>query len=386
MAGRGSAGAAVLRVGRVIHLRHQFYLTENDVGSPRAHACVHKLAELNQHVSVHVHDGELSDDFIATFRVVVATETSLESQLALNHTCHVHGAAFIAVDTWGVLGSVFCDFGDAFEVEDTSGEPAIVRMVAGVSSAEEGVVAVVDTQRHGFSSDTMVAFSEVEGMPGINESPPRPIRITGPYSFTIGDTRNLGGNYGVGGWVREVKQPNVFRFLPLRESLEKPAFCETDWSKDSRAQHAAARALRKFEAQHEHLPRTHNDDDADEVGCADGMCCSRRSSLLMPASFQVFKLFQEVFDGPCDAHAEFVKSIARTARGKLCPMAAALGGIAAQEVIKACSRKFTPVVQWLYLDAREALPAQALSEDDVKPRGDRYVTTPSYPWCGEATA
>ncbi len=38
---------------------------------------------------------------------------------------------------------------------------------------------------------------------------------------------------------------------------------------------------------------------------------------------------------------------------RLSPVCAFLGGIAAQEAIKACSRKFMPIGQWLYFDAFE---------------------------------
>ncbi|XP_065306380.1 ubiquitin-like modifier-activating enzyme 1 isoform X2 [Dermacentor albipictus] len=44
--------------------------------------------------------------------------------------------------------------------------------------------------------------------------------------------------------------------------------------------------------------------------------------------------------------------------GSLCPMQAVIGSIAAQEVIKACSGKFTPIQQWFYFDAFECLPQE----------------------------
>ena len=55
-------------------------------------------------------------------------------------------------------------------------------------------------------------------------------------------------------------------------------------------------------------------------------------------------------------------------------MAAAIGGIAAQEVMKACSGKFMPIRQWLYLDARECLPEDlsSLTEDNCRPAESRY--------------
>jgi len=50
-------------------------------------------------------------------------------------------------------------------------------------------------------------------------------------------------------------------------------------------------------------------------------------------------------------------------------------GKSAQEVMKACSGKFTPLKQWMYFDAEEALPgngAEPLPAAETAPRGSRY--------------
>lgn len=39
----------------------------------------------------------------------------------------------------------------------------------------------------------------------------------------------------------------------------------------------------------------------------------------------------------------------------------------AQEVLKACSGKFMPIVQWLYYDAVECLPTEELPMEEYKP-------------------
>ena len=39
-------------------------------------------------------------------------------------------------------------------------------------------------------------------------------------------------------------------------------------------------------------------------------------------------------------------------------MAAFLGGVIGQEVLKACTGKFMPLKQWLYFDAVEILPEE----------------------------
>jgi ubiquitin-activating enzyme E1 len=56
-------------------------------------------------------------------------------------------------------------------------------------------------------------------------------------------------------------------------------------------------------------------------------------------------------------------------------MCAFIGGIAAQEVLKAASGKFGPITQWFYFDATEALPAPLdapLPPSEIAPMNNRY--------------
>lgn len=53
-------------------------------------------------------------------------------------------------------------------------------------------------------------------------------------------------------------------------------------------------------------------------------------------------------------------------------MNAAIGGIAAQEVMKACSGKFTPIYQYFCFDAVECLPENEPAEENCQPIGSRY--------------
>jgi len=67
-----------------------------------------------------------------------------------------------------------------------------------------------------------------------------------------------------------------------------------------------------------------------------------------------------------------VNAFAAGARGSLVSLASFFGGVAAQEVLKACSSKFTPLHQYMYLDFHEVLPSPLPSDDDRAPLGDRY--------------
>ena len=63
-----------------------------------------------------------------------------------------------------------------------------------------------------------------------------------------------------------------------------------------------------------------------------------------------------------------IQQLAYTAAGDLSPMAALFGGVVGQEALKAASGKFHPLNQWLYFDAVEALPEEALPAEEFAPQ------------------
>eukprot|EP00063_Salmo_salar_P028209 XP_014003044.1 PREDICTED: ubiquitin-like modifier-activating enzyme 1 [Salmo salar] len=73
---------------------------------------------------------------------------------------------------------------------------------------------------------------------------------------------------------------------------------------------------------------------------------------------------------------KLIKKLAFVSAGDLAPLNAFIGGLAAQEVLKACTGKFMPIIQWLYFDALECLSEEEggamLTEEDCAPRNSRY--------------
>ena len=47
----------------------QYFLSERDIGKPRALSCFDKLTDLNNYVAVSVHTGTITTDFICKFNV-----------------------------------------------------------------------------------------------------------------------------------------------------------------------------------------------------------------------------------------------------------------------------------------------------------------------------
>uniref|UniRef100_A0A8C4IID3 E1 ubiquitin-activating enzyme n=1 Tax=Dicentrarchus labrax TaxID=13489 RepID=A0A8C4IID3_DICLA len=132
----------------------------------------------------------------------------------------------------------------------------------------------------------------------------------GEYSFSIGDTSAF-SEYKRGGIVTEVKQPLSFTFCDHQSNLQDCFHLLLDII-------------------HPMQP------DADAL-------------LDMVRELNTVAKLKQLDEAA-------VQKLSYTARGDLAPMNAFIGGLAAQEVIKACSGKFMPLQQWLYFDAFECLP------------------------------
>ncbi|XP_042363183.1 ubiquitin-like modifier-activating enzyme 1 [Plectropomus leopardus] len=337
-------------------LSSQFFLKESHLGQNRATCSLQQLAALNPHVRVSAHTGPLDEDLLLQFQVVVLTDSSLDDQKRFNEFCHSRRIKFIVADTKGLCGQLFCDFGKEFEVLDQDGEMPKSAMIQSVSRANPGVVVCTDDRTHGFADGSIVSFSDVQGMTELNSIGPVEIKVRGPYSFSIGDTSAF-SKYERGGVVTEVKQPCMLNFKPLSEALLDHQLLKfNDYGKIMRHNtlHLAFQALHSFVKKEQRLPSPRSQSDADALfAIVEELNTVAQLELLDEAA---------------------VRKLSCTAQGDLAPMNAFIGGVAAQEVIKACSGKFTPLQQWLYFDALECLPEEEdqLAECSFSAKDTRY--------------
>ncbi|KAJ2760191.1 E1 ubiquitin-activating protein, partial [Coemansia sp. BCRC 34490] len=341
---------------QIADLSSQFYLTKGDIGKPRAEVSAPRLAELNQYVPVSVLDKELTVDAISGFKCVVVTDISLEKKLELSEYAHKNGICFISTETRGLFGYVFNDFGEKFVVEDTNGEQPLSGMVASIEQSPEGVVTCLDETRHGLEDGQFVTFTEIKGMTELNGCEPRKVTVLGPYTFSIGDTTSL-GTYVSGGLFQQAKIPSQISFASFKDALENPEFLFSDFAKfDRPAQlHVGFQALHAFsKANSGKKPRPGNNEDAAEI----------------------IRLANEInnkWSQKTELSDELLTKLSYQATGDIPPMNGVLGGIAAQEVLKACTGKFSPIHNFMYFDALECLPLGFKpTEADLAPSGSRY--------------
>ncbi|KAL1024009.1 hypothetical protein UPYG_G00050240 [Umbra pygmaea] len=339
-----------------------FFIRQDDVINHRNRVdAVHaRVAELNPYVHVDTSNFslDLSTDlsFLKRYQCVILTEARLNVQKKVNKFCHsqLPPIRYIGCDVFGICARVFCDFGKNFEVSDPTGEESKEIFIQDVTVANPGVVTCMDGRAHGLQTGQSVLFREVNGMDQINGSA-RQVTVLSPYSFGIGDTSNL-QPYAHGGFFLLVKTPQTYNFETMEQQLRDPQVLTPDFSKPEAPLqiHAAMLALDAFQEQHNRPPN---------IGC-----CQDAEVLV--------KLTEEVnhtLTNRAPLWAELSRCLSRTARGCLPPLAAAVGGITSQEVLKALTGKFAPLQQWLYLDAIEVVkPLQSLLAEEFIPRGDRY--------------
>ncbi|XP_071498868.1 ubiquitin-like modifier-activating enzyme 6 [Diadema antillarum] len=341
----------------------QFFLREEDVkaGKTRAEACIGRLAELNPYVSIKRSLEPLTIDsdlaFLQQFQCVLLTDAPLSVQLRVNAFCRSQSPQikFIAADVYGLFSYCFCDFGDEFSVQDRNGEEPTQTFVADITKGNPGVVTCLDQQYHGLESGDFVTFKEVKGMTVLNGSQ-QEVKVISPYKFSIGDTS--GGDfspYETGGIAIELKVPFKVKFQSLQEQLTNPSVILVDFAKDTMLSHLAMYTLHQFREENGRLPRVRNSEDKD----AFLKIASRlNDTLANPAT-------------PLDTKR--LVALADSAEGCFAPLCAALGGFVAQEVLKALTGKFTPLNQWVHLDASEVLKGlENESPENFQAKWDRY--------------
>ncbi|MCL7029247.1 hypothetical protein MKW94_029249 [Papaver nudicaule] len=333
-----------------------FLYSETDVGKNRALASVQKLQELNSAVTISTLTEKLSKEQLSNYQAVVFTDIGFEAAIEFDEYCHNHEPAicFIKTEVRGLFGSMFCDFGPEFVVEE---EPHAGR-IESISNNNPAVIRCIDHNLLEFREGDSVVFREVHGMIELNNECPRRITEASSHYFVVDmDTKNY-GVYVKGGIVEQARTPQVLKFKPLRQALNDPGgYHVTDALKSDRASllHLAFQALDKFVREFGCFPAAGSEGDAKKLISyskdINGNAGDRRL---------------EEIDEQLLLHFSF------GCKAVLNPMAAMFGGIAAQEVVKALSGKFYPVQQFFYFDSVESLPAEPLDPNDLKPVNGRY--------------
>ncbi|XP_060258881.1 ubiquitin-like modifier-activating enzyme 7 isoform X4 [Ovis aries] len=296
-------------------------------------------------------------------QVVVLTASRLEEQLRVGTLCHEHGVCFLMADTRGLVGQLFCDFGKNFTVQDPTEAEPLMATIQHISQGSPGILTLrEEADAHHFHTGDWVTFSGIEGMVELNGCDPRPLHVREDGTLEIGDTTAF-SRYLRGGAVTEVKRAKTVSHEPLDTALLQPRVVAQSPQEVHRARclHQSFRSLHKFQQLHGRPPKPWDPVDAEMV--------VDLAQAMGPLKGTEGEPLEEQLD------ESLVRTVALSSAGGLSPMAAVLGAVAAQEVLKAISGKFMPLDQWLYFDALDCLPEDGdpfPNPEDCAPRRCRY--------------
>ena len=349
-----------------------FYLKPEDVatGMSRAEICQPLLAELNPYVNVSIASEvtaltadqliPLLDTGIAC--LVITIPLGKELLVALNEKCRSVNASFVYSLSSGAFGQVFCDFGSSFVCSDKDGNPPATSQIESIIEEDNKIVVKVleDHGRHGLETGDLVTFARLKGLPGLEINKNYEVQVTSPYMFEIegdaGKAVTIAGE-SQQGYITQVKQPVTIAFETYEKRLADLGECMmSDFAKFDRPPllHKGFQALEEY--------RSGNGGEYPTPGDVDA--CKKVVDIVNAAIAAAGE------DALTAAQERIVLQLASGAKAILSPMCAALGGIVGQEVLKACSGKFSPINGFFFLDADETLPDELLPVDEVAAQND----------------
>lgn len=320
---------------RYKELSSNYYANESDVGNMRVDVVSKKLSSLNPYVTVKTEIiSQLSEEHFKNHTVIVLCDGLILNQFSYNQLARKYGSRFILANTFGVMGSIFCDFGDNFLITDKDGENV---KTGNVVQVMDNKFLTHEAHNLGTGDFVKIKSNEIDVCGEIS-------KVYDRTTFSINGITDLGIQNLTQGIFQQVKQHITISHTELEKSILKPEFVEVASSDPTRAKllHDFHTYLNMFINSNRRFPTTEKDLE-DLVGVT---------------------LFEN------DKHKEIFIKLVKTCTGKFSPVDSIFGAIVGQEIMKAISKKYTPINQWLYLDFTDIIPNN--STTNGKYDGTRY--------------
>lgn len=326
-----------------------FFLRPDDVGKPRGATVAQAAKELNRFVDVTSVSGDPLQH-IPSAHVVVYTNHFTAQLAEANRVAREHHVKFVSCESRGVCGCVFVDGGATLDIVDTDGEDTVTCVVTALSP--DGLVTLHEDKNHECEVGSRVYLTGLHALPQVTTADPSTPsawrlfevkEVISPHIMRLAGVKELLGgatavDVGTSAYLHTTKKGRREHYKTIAESVANPE-CLTIFDKEEKLCAATTlHAMFTAVAELGHAPRNEAEVEA---------------------------VIQAARARTADAEEDVMRLLLPVFAGDLNPMACFIGGMAAQEVLKVCSGKFTPLHQWLYYDAREVLQARLCGAKSV---------------------
>ena len=327
------------KVADILDLSYNYYLRETDIGKYVLESIKDELMSLNPYVTV-VTSTDSNMKVNPLVDVVILVNHDLEFAQTVNNVCRKNEKKFIWMNSYPLMGNVFCDFGDNFISKNANGEQETSSLLQAITPEGEFICVEGDPLKlevgdqftlTGVKSKENATSSELN----VNGQTFTVDKTNSNLSFTVKENNFDWSLYANGGRIIEVKQPVSFTFEPLNKSFEEPKIDNAIMVQNLYELHECFRDLQNFYRDNKRLPYTGKDEiSVDEK----------------------YPLFYN------------------TLQGHFLPTGAVIGSYAAQEAIKAITQKGSPTQQWYYYHCYDMLDKNHKVDPDAEPLvKDRYL-------------
>ncbi|CAD8197777.1 unnamed protein product [Paramecium octaurelia] len=322
-------------------LGSNFYLTEQDLNKRRDFGVLNKLKHLNPYVKIDVIQNSLDELNLDEIQVFVTQDPSIAS-IASNQ----NKLAVVLAQTRNIFVRIITDFGNEFTVVDKDGEQLSEVNIEKISN---NVVTLFKNQNHNLTENDLVLIQEVKQEQGIGESYNQVFQIKNVkrQSFELVTNREF-TNYVSHGIAYQQKQPIKLLFDRISKVIGSfEHYCDNVGTFDG---------IDKIKRDIIHfcLNTTANDqltDNWDVEKIKMFILSMRQQNLreLLNLKHQEDVLYK---------YQEELLSLLTllSINTQFQPLCALVGGIAAQEVLKAINKKYTPIHQVYVQSFEDVLP------------------------------
>lgn len=335
---------------KINDLGNNYFLKESHVNKcKRDEGCLKDLQELNPFVEVIVENNYIEN--YLNYDVICITEM-IDSKIVkeMNQNCRKNKKGFIYSCNLGLIGVIFSDFGENFEILDETGEECTTMCIKYISREKNAFIETDSSyDKKGIRVGNYALFKDVQGMTEINGKIIQLKSHPEIDCYSIGDTSNY-KEYIKGGIIEEIKVPIKKSYISFEQSYKEPK-CnnfEIDIDKQNKNNkqmlHCVFMILQKYFNENLNLPKINDENISEYLANKAKQYYNEKKLMKNPFYSKISKEF----------NLEKMKNLINFSKVELPSICSFLGGLVAQEIIK-FTGLYIPLDQWAWFDFYDSI-------------------------------